>query len=132
MIYIDIIKQSTDCKQRVAFDSNVQLQYISRFLDKPNQVIENKTIVLKPGNTALIKGLEQEIQGMCVGEIRRLTVPNTAMIYDIEILEIKKPQLITPLFWLILCSIGLAYIVFGKLAAKVDREKDTTRRFKKK
>ncbi|KAI9483912.1 MAG: hypothetical protein EXX96DRAFT_560157 [Benjaminiella poitrasii] len=139
MVQVDIIKHSTNCKQRVTLDSKIQIRYISRLLNEPSQVIENKTISLNPGDTTLVKSLEQEIQGLCIGDICRLTFPpafhavsdgqisNEAMIYDIEILDISKPQVITPLFWFVLCSIGLAYILLSKLAARVDREKDTTR-----
>jgi FKBP-type peptidyl-prolyl cis-trans isomerase 2 len=113
-LFLDILRHATTCREKVSSDSSIQLRYTAKLLDT-NEIIENKTLDLKPGTalhfyknlTILLKyalcftgeltvvkgindslmvwtiklislliGLEQGIQGMCTGEIRRLTVPS--------------------------------------------------------
>ncbi|KAG2198334.1 hypothetical protein INT46_010413 [Mucor plumbeus] len=144
----NILRQSPNCKKRVTSDASIQLQYVAKTLES-DDIIDRKTIDLKPGNASMtyhtfvkfltlktILGLEQEIQGMCIGEIRRLIVPaalhvsndgqisDKAMIYDIEVLKVDNPPLLTPVFWFVIGSIVFAYIIFNKLSIMEDTKKD--------
>ena len=131
----NILRQSPNCKKRVTSDASIQLQYVAKTLES-DDIIDRKTIDLKPGEMTIVKGLEQEIQGMCIGEIRRLIVPaalhvsndgqisDKAMIYDIEVLKVDNPPLLTPVFWFVIGSIVFAYIIFNKLSIMEDTKKD--------
>ncbi|OBZ88058.1 hypothetical protein A0J61_03891 [Choanephora cucurbitarum] len=121
-----IIRQSESCKQKVINNARVKLHYRARawgneeffentYLDKPMEY--------KIGRDKIMKGLEQGIDGMCVGEVRRLLVPadlaygstglpnivppNTAVIYEVEVLEVDSPYR-NPWFWA-----GIAFMFFG-------------------
>jgi hypothetical protein len=48
-IYIDILRQSPNCKKRVTSDASIQLQYAAKTLES-DEIIDRKTIDLKPGN----------------------------------------------------------------------------------
>ncbi|KAI9341056.1 hypothetical protein BD770DRAFT_399226 [Pilaira anomala] len=103
--HTNILRYAPTCREKVSSDSSIQLRYIAKLLET-NEIIENKTLDLKPGELTVVKGLEQGIQGMCTGEIRRLTVPtslhisndgqvsNKAIVYDIEVLRIQSPQIL--------------------------------------
>ncbi|CAO3654918.1 unnamed protein product [Mucor hiemalis] len=123
------LRYAASCKEKVNTDSTIQLRYTAKLLET-NEIIENKTMDLIPGELTIVKGFEQGIQGMCEGEIRRLTIPaslhisndgqvsDKAMVYDVEVLRIQSPQIITPLFWMILSCISAAYFVFNRLAER--------------
>ncbi|CAO3652662.1 unnamed protein product [Mucor fragilis] len=133
----NILRQSPNCSKRVTSDASIQLRYVAKTLES-DDIIDEKTIDLSPGEMTIIKGLEQEILGMCVGEIRRLIVPaalhvsndgqiaNKAMIYDIEVLKVDSPQLLTPVFWLVIGSIAVSYVIFSRLSVMADAKKDKT------
>ncbi|KAF1796955.1 hypothetical protein V8B55DRAFT_1484432 [Mucor lusitanicus] len=133
----NILRQSHNCRKRVTSDASIQLRYVAKTLES-DDIIDEKTIDLNPGEMTIIKGLEQEILGMCVGEIRRLVVPaalhvsndgqitNKAMIYDIEVLKVDSSPLLTPVFWLVIGSIAASYVIFSKLSVMADAQKDKT------
>lgn len=50
-LFVGIIKHSSHCRQRVTSDANLVLRYVTKVLES-NEVIENKTIELKPGKEA--------------------------------------------------------------------------------
>ncbi|GAN07409.1 hypothetical protein MAM1_0160c06906 [Mucor ambiguus] len=138
----NILRQSSNCRKSVTSDASIQLQYVAKTLES-GDIIDKKTMDLSPGTNAymsremtIIKGLEQEILGMCVGEIRRLIVPaalhvsndgqiaNKAMIYDIEVLKVDSPPLLTPVFWLVIGSIAISYVISSRLSLMADAKKD--------
>ncbi|KAL7316413.1 Peptidyl-prolyl cis-trans isomerase fpr2, variant 3 [Mucor circinelloides] len=134
---IDILRQSPNCRKRVTSDASIQLQYVAKTLES-DDIIDKKIIDLNPGEMTVVKGLEHEILGMCIGEIRRLVVPaalhvsndgqiaSKAMIYDIEVLKVDSAPLLTPVFWLVIGSIAVAYVIFSRLSAMADIKKDKT------
>ncbi|KAL7316412.1 Peptidyl-prolyl cis-trans isomerase fpr2, variant 2 [Mucor circinelloides] len=70
----NILRQSPNCRKRVTSDASIQLQYVAKTLES-DDIIDKKIIDLNPGEMTVVKGLEHEILGMCIGEIRRLVVP---------------------------------------------------------
>ncbi|KAI8371923.1 hypothetical protein BD560DRAFT_395848 [Blakeslea trispora] len=121
-----VIRQSEACKQKVINNAKVKLHYRARAWGN-EEFYENtylgEPIQYKLGRDKIMKGLEQGIDGMCVGEVRRLLIPsdlaygsaglpnivppNTAVIYEVEILEVDSPFR-NPWFW-----IGIAALFFG-------------------
>ncbi|CAO0796866.1 unnamed protein product [Mucor circinelloides] len=133
----NILRQSPNCRKRVTSDASIQLQYVAKTLES-DEIVDKKIIDLSPGEMTIVKGLEHEILGMCIGEIRRLIVPaalhvsndgqiaSKAMIYDIEVLEVDSAPLLTPVFWFVIGSIAVAYVIFSRLSAMADIKKDKT------
>ncbi|EPB90666.1 hypothetical protein HMPREF1544_02576 [Mucor circinelloides 1006PhL] len=136
----NILRQSPNCRKRVTSDASIQLQYVAKTLES-DEIVDKKIIDLSPARNNFIyvsKGLEHEILGMCIGEIRRLIVPaalhvsndgqiaSKAMIYDIEVLEVDSAPLLTPVFWFVIGSIAVAYVIFSRLSAMADIKKDKT------
>ncbi|KAI9264545.1 hypothetical protein EDC94DRAFT_605449 [Helicostylum pulchrum] len=103
--HTNVLRYASTCREKVSSDSNITLKYVARILET-NEIIENRILDLKPGELTVVKGLEQGIQGMCTGEIRRLSVPTSlhisndgqvsykAIVYDIEVLKIQSPQIL--------------------------------------
>ncbi|KAI7861530.1 hypothetical protein BDF14DRAFT_1868149 [Spinellus fusiger] len=90
------------------------------------------------GRAKIIKGLEQGLKDMCVGEIRRLLIPsdlaygelgipgivppNTALVYEIELVESTSPFR-NKWFWIGLVSLVSSYIYFEKKSSAKDATK---------
>ncbi|KAG2234132.1 hypothetical protein INT48_000309 [Thamnidium elegans] len=93
--HTNVLRYASTCREKVSSDSNITLRYVARILET-NEIIESRILDLKPGTIdekdvvypctdvifflgelTVVKGLEQGIQGMCTGEVRRLSVPTS-------------------------------------------------------
>ncbi|KAI8095341.1 hypothetical protein BDF21DRAFT_405690 [Thamnidium elegans] len=74
--HTNVLRYASTCREKVSSDSNITLRYVARILET-NEIIESRILDLKPGELTVVKGLEQGIQGMCTGEVRRLSVPTS-------------------------------------------------------
>ncbi|KAG2204149.1 hypothetical protein INT47_011632 [Mucor saturninus] len=63
--HTNILRHASPCKEKVSSDSSIQLRYTAKLLDT-NEIIENKTLDLKPGiPPPLIISLATFLTDMC-------------------------------------------------------------------
>lgn len=109
-VKVDMMRRGDDCTKK-AEDGDMLTAEFHGFLANTHERFESSHDTGKPssfklGHGYMIKGLERGLQGMCVGEKRRLTIPaNLAygkigdgknvpagadLIYDVEVIHIQK------------------------------------------
>ncbi|KJE93742.1 FK506-binding protein, partial [Capsaspora owczarzaki ATCC 30864] len=108
-LQIGIKKRVENCERKAASRDKVSVHYTGMLTD--NSVFDSSVTRGTPfeftlGAGQVIKGWDQGIVGMCVGEKRRLTIPShlgygdrgsppkippkATLIFDVELLEIKN------------------------------------------
>ncbi|KAI8394340.1 uncharacterized protein BYT42DRAFT_554268 [Radiomyces spectabilis] len=136
-----VLHKPSKCSSTVSTNTKVKLHYTARLWGS-EKVFENtyggEPVQYHLGRDKIMKGLEDGIQGMCVGEVRRLLIPaelafgdfgipgqvpaNTAVIYDVECLKVDSPFR-NPWFWSGVVAIALAYVYFDRMAKAEDATK---------
>ncbi|KAI8059435.1 uncharacterized protein B0P05DRAFT_558686 [Gilbertella persicaria] len=127
-----VLRRPEKCKQKVGSNARVKLHYRARAWGNEEfyeNTFSEQPVQFKLGRDKIMKGLEQGIDGMCVGEIRRLLIPsdlaygatglpnlvpaNTAVIYEVEMLEVDSPFR-NPWFWAGLATLFFAWRFMNK------------------
>jgi hypothetical protein len=78
-----VLKHVAHCDKRVTPKSTVQLEMVRREM-ATDKLFGYRKIQMKPGERTAVQelGLEKELLGMCVGEIRRIIVPSELELAD--------------------------------------------------
>ncbi|KAG1512902.1 hypothetical protein G6F53_004832 [Rhizopus delemar] len=110
-ILICTINKPEKCGLKASSSSTVRIHYRSRVWGQEeyfeSTYIREAPLEVKLGNGNLLKGIEDGIHGMCTGEIRRLLIPpnqaygaigipnlvppNTAIVVDVEMVNVNSP-----------------------------------------
>ncbi|KAG1136510.1 hypothetical protein G6F37_011939 [Rhizopus arrhizus] len=105
------ISKPEKCGLKASSSSTVRIHYRSRVWGQEeyfeSTYIREGPLEVKLGNGNLLKGIEDGIHGMCTGEIRRLLIPpnqaygaigipnlvppNTAIVVDVEMVDVNSP-----------------------------------------
>ncbi|KAG0738398.1 hypothetical protein G6F57_012073 [Rhizopus arrhizus] len=105
------ISKPEKCGLKASSSSTVRIHYRSRVWGQEeyfeSTYIRKAPLEVKLGNGNLLKGIEDGIHGMCTGEIRRLLIPpnqaygaigipnlvppNTAIVVDVEMVDVNSP-----------------------------------------
>ncbi|KAG1156832.1 hypothetical protein G6F37_007246 [Rhizopus arrhizus] len=127
-----VLHKPEKCGFKASTSSTVRLHYRARAWGQDtffeNTYQREAPIEFKLGKRKLVKGIEDGIDGMCAGEVRRLLIPanqaygdlglsnlvppNSAIVVDVEMVEVIS-QFSNPWFWvsgLFLCVAFYLYI----------------------
>ncbi|KAF7721216.1 FK506-binding protein 2A [Apophysomyces ossiformis] len=135
------LKKPTQCSDKVGSNDRLKLHYTAKAWGAKEyfeNTYEHEPVTYKLGRDKLMKGMQQGIKGMCPGEIRRLLIPanlafgetgipgkvppNTAVIYEVEMLDVQSPFK-SPWFWSGIAFMVTAYIYFDRQAKSEDASK---------
>ncbi|CAO3695229.1 unnamed protein product [Rhizopus stolonifer] len=127
-----ILSKPDKCGFKASSTSNIKIHYRARAWGNEdffeNTYMRDSPLQLTLGKSKLIEGIQEGVDGMCTGEIRRLLIPsykaygelgipnlvppNTAIVVDIEMVEVIS-QFSSPWFWLsgvVLCVLFYLYL----------------------
>eukprot|EP00037_Helgoeca_nana_P011325 m.101518 g.101518 ORF g.101518 m.101518 type:complete len:158 (-) comp20758_c0_seq4:121-594(-) len=109
---IGILKRPEACALKSKAGDLLSVYSVGK-VHKTNKVFDEREVVGEPfkfllGEGQVIRGWEQGLLGMCIGEVRRLVIPselaygergappfipaNTAIVYEIEMTDITRKQ----------------------------------------
>lgn len=107
-LQIGIVKKASVCPTKASKGDKLQMEYTGKLLQNGKQFdssIGRAPFEFTLGVGQVIKGWDQGILGMCIGEKRKLTIPselgygsagagssippNAALVFDIELLKIN-------------------------------------------
>ncbi|KAL0083562.1 hypothetical protein J3Q64DRAFT_1748161 [Phycomyces blakesleeanus] len=126
------IRAAPNCDRKIGANARITVHYKASVWGV-KELFENtykkEPIVYRLGRDKMLKGLEQGIEGMCVGEIRRLLIPadlaygelgvpgvvppNSALVYEVELID-SLPPWKNPWFWIGIAGFASAYYIVDK------------------
>ncbi|KAI9264749.1 hypothetical protein BY458DRAFT_458121 [Sporodiniella umbellata] len=124
-----VLKKPEKCGFKASASSDIKVHYRARAWGQEefyeNTYLREKPLEVTLGKGKLIKGIEEGIDGMCTGEVRRLLIPsykaygdlgipnfvppNTAVVVEVEVVEVIS-QFSNPWFWL--SGIALCFVFY--------------------
>ncbi|KAI9019967.1 hypothetical protein CLU79DRAFT_720050 [Phycomyces nitens] len=135
------IRQAPNCNRKIGANARITLHYKASVWGEKTlyeNTYNTKPAFFRLGRDTMIKGLEQGIKGMCVGEVRRLLIPadlaygevglpgsvppNSAIVYEIELVDTLSPWR-NPLFWIGIAGFITAYYIYDKNSKGADEVK---------
>ncbi|KAG0163526.1 Peptidyl-prolyl cis-trans isomerase fpr2 [Apophysomyces sp. BC1034] len=136
-----VLRKPTECSQKVGSNDRIKLHYTAKVWGEDEyfeNTYETNPLSYKLGKDTIMKGMNQGIKGMCPGEVRRLLIPanlafgelgipgkvppNTAVIYEVEMLDVQSPFK-SPWFWSGIAVMVTAYLYFDRQAKSEDASK---------
>ncbi|KAI8875500.1 FKBP-like protein [Backusella circina FSU 941] len=137
-----VLKKPDYCGNKVSSNAKIQLHYKARVWGEEeyydNTYNDDKPVQYKLGRDKIMKGLEQGIQGMCEGEVRRLLIPadlaygitgipgmvpsDTPVVMEVELVSVDVPFQ-NPYFWMGLMFFGFVYFLTNRNAQNEDQAK---------
>ncbi|KAI9282020.1 hypothetical protein BC943DRAFT_339440 [Umbelopsis sp. AD052] len=143
VLRIGVLRKPESCKGKVAKGTEVTVNYKAYRWDDElpfdSTYDESRTAIkFKQGDKSVIPGLDLGIEGMCIGEARRLLIPanlaygemglpgtiepNTDLMYEVELVY-STTTFTNPWFWAGLAGLVTMYVVFDRMAKNVESSK---------
>ncbi|KAG0942794.1 hypothetical protein G6F57_003827 [Rhizopus arrhizus] len=134
-----VLHKPEKCGFKASTSSTVRLHYRARAWGQDtffeNTYQREAPIEFKLGKRKLVKGIEDGIDGMCAGEVRRLLIPahqaygdlglsnlvppNSAIVVDVEMVEVIS-QFSNPWFWVSGLFLCVSFYLYMQQAQQGD------------
>ncbi|KAI8584297.1 hypothetical protein K450DRAFT_219168 [Umbelopsis ramanniana AG] len=143
VLRIGVLRKPETCKGKVAKGTEVTVHYKAYRWDDEHPFDstydEGRTAIkFKQGDKSVIPGLDLGIEGMCIGEARRLLIPanlaygemglpgtieaGTHLMYEVELIH-STTTFTNPWFWAGLAVLVSMYLIFDRMAKNVEASK---------